>query len=58
MMQTDRPLPPLVRRLLVASAATAARQILTAIRKRKKHAYVPRRYSAVAFLLRLLPRTG
>jgi short-subunit dehydrogenase len=58
MMKTDRPLPPLVRRLLVASAATAARQILTAVRKRKKHAYVPRRYSAVALVLRLLPRAG
>jgi short-subunit dehydrogenase len=58
MMKTERPLPPLVRRLLVASAATAARQIVTAVRKRKKHAYVPRRYWAVALVLRLLPRTG
>jgi short-subunit dehydrogenase len=58
MMKTDRPLPPLIKRLLVASAATAARQILTAVRKRKKHAYVPRRYSAIAFVLRLLPRAG
>jgi short-subunit dehydrogenase len=58
MMKTERPLSPLVRRLLVASAATAARQIVTAVRRRKKHAYVPRRYWAVALVLRLLPRTG
>jgi short-subunit dehydrogenase len=58
MMKTDRPLSPVMRRLLVASAATAARQILTAIRKRKKHAYVPRRYAVLAFVLKLLPRSG
>jgi short-subunit dehydrogenase len=58
MMKTDRPLSPVMRWLLVASAATAARQILTAVRKRKKHAYVPRRYWAVAFVFKLLPRAG
>jgi short-subunit dehydrogenase len=58
MMKTDRPLPAVVRRLLVASPATAARQILRAVRRRARHAYITRRYGLVAFVLRLLPRAG
>ncbi len=58
MLKPDRPLPSLVRRLLVASPATAARQILRAVQKRKKHAYITRRYALVALILKLLPRAG
>ena len=58
MMKPERPLPAVVRRLFVASPATAARQILRAVRKRKKHAYITRRYALVAFILKLLPRPG
>jgi short-subunit dehydrogenase len=58
MMKTDTPLPPVIRRLLVASPATAARQILRAVQKRKPHAYITRRYALAAFILRLLPRAG
>lgn len=39
----------------VVSAETAARQIYTAIRKRKRLAYVPRRWRPVAWLLKALP---
>ena len=58
MLKPDRPLPAVVRRLFVASPATAARQILRAVQKRKKHAYITRRYALVAFFLKLLPRPG
>jgi short-subunit dehydrogenase len=58
MMKTDRPLPSVVRRLLVSSPETAARQILRAVQKRKKHSYITRRYAVVAFILKLLPRPG
>jgi short-subunit dehydrogenase len=58
MLKPDRPLPALVRRLFVASPEKAARQILRAVRNRKKHAYITRRYGPVAFILRLLPRPG
>jgi short-subunit dehydrogenase len=58
MLKPDRPLPPLVRRLFVASPEKAARQILRAVQKRKKHAYITRRYAPIAFLLRCLPRPG
>jgi short-subunit dehydrogenase len=58
MMKTDTPLPPVARRLLVASPEKAARQILRAIQKRKTHAYITRRYALVAVILRLLPRAG
>jgi short-subunit dehydrogenase len=58
MMKTERPLPPLARRLLVSSPETASRQIMRAIRKRAKHAYITRRYAVVAFILKLLPRAG
>jgi short-subunit dehydrogenase len=58
MLKPDRPLPAVARRLLVASPAKAARQIIRAIQKRRKHAYITRRYALVAFILRLLPRSG
>ena len=58
MMKPDRPLPALTRRLLVSSPAKAAKQILRAIQKRRKHAYITRRYALVAFVLRRLPRPG
>src|SRR5262245_6208344 len=58
MLKPDRPLPALVRRLFVAAATKAARQILRAIKKRKKHAYITRRYALVAVVLKLLPRPG
>jgi short-subunit dehydrogenase len=58
MIKTERPLPAVVRRFLVASPAKAARQILRAIQKRKKHAYITRRYGVIAFILKLLPRAG
>jgi short-subunit dehydrogenase len=58
MMKPDRPLPAVVRQLLVASPAKAARQILQAVQKRKKHAYITKRYALVAFILKLLPRPG
>jgi short-subunit dehydrogenase len=58
MLKPARPLPAIVRRLFVASPATAARQILRAIQKRKKHAYITRRYAVVAGILKLLPRPG
>jgi len=58
MMKPDSPLSPAVRKLLVASPAKAARQILRAIEKRRKHVYVTRRYALVAFVLKRLPRPG
>jgi short-subunit dehydrogenase len=58
MMKPERPLPAVAISLLVASPATAARQIVRAIRKRAKHAYIPRRYALVALVLRFLPRVG
>jgi short-subunit dehydrogenase len=58
MLKPARPLPSMVRWLLVASPAKAARQIVRAIQKRKKHAYITKRYAVVALLLRWLPRPG
>jgi short-subunit dehydrogenase len=58
MMKTRVPLSPLVRRLLVADASTAARQMLRAIRRKQKHAYITRRYAPIASLLKLMPRPG
>jgi short-subunit dehydrogenase len=46
------------RRFFVSSPATAARQIMRAVRKRAKHAYITRRYALVAFIVKLLPRAG
>jgi hypothetical protein len=42
----------------VASPEVAARQILRAVRKRAKHTYITRRWTIVAWLLKLLPRAG
>jgi short-subunit dehydrogenase len=58
MMKPERPLPVLARWLLVSSPAVAARQILRAVRKGAKHAYITRRYALVALVLKLLPRAG
>jgi short-subunit dehydrogenase len=58
MLKPDRPLPAVARRLFVASPAEAARQILRAIQKRRKHAYITKRYALVALILKLLPRPG
>jgi short-subunit dehydrogenase len=58
MMKPERPLAKVAGWLLVASPARAARQIVRAIRKRAKHAYIPRRYAVVALVLQLLPRAG
>jgi len=51
MMKTSRP-------FWVASPEVAARQILRAVRRRAKHAYITRRWAIVAWLLKLLPRAG
>jgi short-subunit dehydrogenase len=40
----------------VVDAKTAARQIIAAAMARRKHAYVPRRWSFIAALLSLMPR--
>ena len=58
MMKPEVPLPPVLRRLLVASRAKAAKQIVRAIQKGRKHAYITRRYALVALVLKLLPRPG
>jgi short-subunit dehydrogenase len=58
MLKTERPLPTVARRLLVSTPAVAADQILRAVRKQAKHAYITRRYALVAFILKLLPRAG
>ena len=58
MMKPERPLPTLARWLLVSSPAMAAQQIVRAVRKQTKHAYITRRYALVAFILKLLPRPG
>jgi short-subunit dehydrogenase len=58
MLKTERPLPTVARWLLVSSPAVAARQIIRAVRKRTKHAYITRRYALVALILKLLPRAG
>jgi len=56
MMKPERPLSAVAKWLLVPSADVAARQIMRAIRKRVKHAYITRRYGLVAVILKLLPR--
>jgi short-subunit dehydrogenase len=58
MMKPGRPLPFIIRRFFVASAQTAARQILRAIRRRSKHVYITRRWAIIGFLLRRMPRPG
>jgi len=51
MMKATRP-------FWVASPEVAARQILRAVRRRGKHAYITRRWAIAAWLLKLLPRAG
>jgi short-subunit dehydrogenase len=51
MMKTDRP-------FWVATPAQAAAQILRAVERRAKHAYITRRWGLIAFLLRRRPRPG
>jgi short-subunit dehydrogenase len=58
MMKPERPLGTMARSLLVVSPAVAARQILKAVRRHAKLAYVPRRYWLIALLAKLLPRPG
>jgi len=58
MMRPERPLPRWATWLLVSSPAIAAEQIMRAVRKRAKHAYITKRYALVALVLRLLPRAG
>jgi len=57
-LKPDRPLPPVVRRLFVASPEKAARRILRAVRKGSGHAYLTRRDALIALGLRLMPRGG
>ena len=49
MMKAEKP-------FWISSADKAADQIMTAINKKKAHAYVSRRWGVIAFALRLLPR--
>jgi short-subunit dehydrogenase len=58
MMKPERPLSTVARRLLVVTPAVAAQQAMRAVRKRAKHAYVPRRYALLALMLKVLPRAG
>jgi short-subunit dehydrogenase len=51
MMKTDRP-------FWVATPDKAAAQIMSAIQRRAKHAYITKRWGIVAYFLRLLPRPG
>jgi short-subunit dehydrogenase len=51
MMKAERP-------FWVASPEVAARQILRAVERRARHAYITRRWALVAWLLKLLPRAG
>jgi short-subunit dehydrogenase len=50
MMKTETPLSPLVRRVLVCDATIAARQMVRAILRHQKHAYITKRYGVIAFL--------
>ncbi len=52
----DTPLQQFDEAFWVVSAQTAARQIIAAALARRKHAYVPRRWAAVAALLSIMPR--
>ena len=51
MMKAPKPFWPI-------SADEAAQQIQRAVFRRPKHAYVPRRWALVAWILPLLPRPG
>ncbi len=52
----DTPLQRFDEAFWVASAQTAAKQIIAAALARRKHAYVPRRWALIAAMLSLLPR--
>ncbi len=52
----DTPLQQFDEAFWVASAETAAEQIIAAALARSKHAYVPRRWAMIAALLSLMPR--
>ncbi|MBU6253480.1 MAG: SDR family NAD(P)-dependent oxidoreductase [Alphaproteobacteria bacterium] len=52
----DTPLQQFDEAFWVASADTAARQIIAAALAGRKHAYVPRRWGLIAALLSLMPR--
>ncbi|MGA2025832.1 MAG: SDR family NAD(P)-dependent oxidoreductase [Syntrophobacteraceae bacterium] len=54
----DTPMMKAARPFWVASPEVAALQILRAVRRRAKHAYITRRWAIVAWLLKLLPRPG
>lgn len=56
MMKTATPLPALIRSLFVSDTAKAASQMLRAISRKRKHAYITRRYAPIAWLLRIFPR--
>ena len=58
MMKPEQPLTPFAKRFLVASPQKAAGQIMRAIEKRRKHAYITKRYAIAATLIRLLSRPG
>ena len=58
MMKPERPLSTVAKWLLVSSPALAAHQILRAVGKGAKHAYITRRYALIAVVLKLLPRAG
>jgi len=51
----DTPMAKADHKFWVASPQAAARQIYRAIRKKKRHAYVTRRWRLVAWLLRIVP---
>jgi short-subunit dehydrogenase len=42
-------------RFWIASPETAARQIVAAIRARKRHVYITRRWRLIAWLLKVVP---
>jgi len=51
----DTPMAKAARKFWVASPEKAAEQIFTAIRRRKKHVYVTRRWRLVAWLIKATP---
>jgi short-subunit dehydrogenase len=44
------------RKFWVAAPSEAARQIFVAIRRRKRHVYVTRRWRIIAWLLKIAPK--
>jgi len=51
----DTPMAKAPRQFWVASPQTAARQIVAAIRNRKHHVYITRRWRLIAWLMRIVP---